>query len=83
MSEMERASALLGMVPQYKLGYVIAYLQGLIADVTTEQEDTPNAETIAAMQEVNEMIRTGKGQHFQGSAAEFFAMLDAEDGDDA
>lgn len=83
MSEMERASALLGMVPQYKLGYVIAYLQGLIADVTAEQEDTPNAETIAAMQEVNEMIRTGKGQHFQGSAAEFFAMLDAEDGDDA
>ena len=83
MSEMERASALLGMVPQYKLGYVIAYLQGLLADVPTDQEDTPNAETIAAMQEVDEMIRTGTGQHFQGSAAEFFAMLDAEDGDDA
>lgn len=83
MSEMERASALLGMVPQYKLGYVIAYLQGLIADITTDQEDIPNAETIAAMQEVNEMIRTGSGQHFQGTAEEFFAMLDAEDDDDA
>ena len=83
MSEMERASALLGMVPQYKLGYVIAYLQGLIADVTADQEDTPNATTIAAMQEINEMIRTGKGQHFQGSTEEFFAMLDAEDEDDA
>lgn len=32
MSEMDRVSALLGMVPQNKLGYVIAYLQGLIAD---------------------------------------------------
>lgn len=79
MSEMERASALLGMVPQYKLGYVIAYLQGLIAD----QEDIPNAETIAAMQEVNEMIRTGSGQHFQGTAEELFAALDAEDEEDA
>ena len=32
MSEKERAAALLDMVPEYKLGYVIAYLQGLTAD---------------------------------------------------
>lgn len=83
MSEMERASALLGMVPQYKLGYAIAYLQGLIADITAGQEDIPNAETIAALREGDEMLRTGKGQHFQGTAKEFFAMLDAGDGDDA
>ena len=83
MSEIERASALLRMVPQYKLGYAIAYLQGLIADITADQEDIPNAETIAAMQEVDEMIRTGSGQHFQGTAEEFFAMLDAEDEEDA
>lgn len=83
MSEMERASALLGMVPQYKLGYAIAYLQGLIADITAVQEDIPNSETIAALREGDEMLRTGKGQHFQGTAKEFFAMLDAEDGDDA
>lgn len=83
MSEMERASALLGMVPQYKLGYAIAYLQGLIADITAGQEDIPSAETIAALREGDEMLRTGKGQHFQGTAKEFFAMLDAEDGDDA
>lgn len=48
-----------------------------------DNEDVPNAETIAAMKEVNEMIRTGSGQHFQGSTEEFFAMLDAEDDDDA
>ena len=83
MSEMERASSLLGMVPQYKLGYVIAYLQGIVAGITAEQEDVPNAETIAAMQEVNEMIRTGSGQHFQGTTEELFAMLDAEDEEDA
>ena len=46
--------------------------------------ETPNAETIAAMEEVDEMIRTGSGQHFEGSAEAFFDMLDAEDnGDDA
>lgn len=83
MSEMERASSLLGMVPQYKLGYAIAYLQGLIADVATDQGDVPNAETIAALREGDEMLRTGKGQHFQGTAKEFFTMLDAEDGGDA
>lgn len=32
MSEKERAALLLDMVPEYKLGYVIAYLQGITAD---------------------------------------------------
>ena len=32
MSEKERASILLDLVPEYKMGYVIAYLQGLTAD---------------------------------------------------
>ena len=83
MSQRETASALIGQVPQYKLGYAIAYLQGLIADVTADQEDIPNAVTVAALREGDEMLRTGKGQHFQGTAKEFFAMLDAEDEDDA
>ncbi len=76
MSEMERASALLGMVPQYKLGYVIAYLQGLIADVAA---DTPNATTAAAMRE----LENGGGEVWTGSTKDLFAMLDAEDVDDA
>lgn len=83
MSEMERASALLGMVPPYKLGDAIAYLQGLIAGAAAGEEEIPNAETTAAMQEINEMIRTGSGQRFKGSAAELFAILDAEDAADA
>lgn len=36
MSEKERAALLLELVPSYKMGYVIAYLQGLVAD---EAED--------------------------------------------
>ena len=76
MSNREKCAALLDSVPEYKLGYVLAYLQGLTAD---EADEVPNATTIAAMQEVDEMIRTGSGQHFQGTAEEFFAMLDAED----
>lgn len=40
-------------------------------------DETPNAGTVAALLEGDEMIRTGKGQRFKGTAEEFFAMLDA------
>lgn len=83
MSNREQVLQAVNNMPESMLGYVLAYIQGLITNVTTGQEDTPNAETIAAMQEVNEMIRTGSGQRFQGSAADLFAMLDAEDAADA
>lgn len=80
MSEMERASALLGMVPQYKLGYVIAYLQGIVADVATEQGDIPNAVTVAALREGDETLRTGSGNGWTGSTAELFQqILEEED----
>ncbi len=78
MSSRELAKSLIDHVPESKLLYVVAYLQGVVVP-----DETPNAETVAAMQEVNEMIRTGTGQHFRGSAAELFAMLDAEDEKDA
>lgn len=81
MSEKEKAVAMLDMVPAYKMGYVIGYIQGLLADTAADQEDIPNAETIAALKEGDEMLRAGAGQHFKGSAAEFFAMLDREDDD--
>ena len=32
MSECEQAAALLDAVPEYKMAYVIGYLQGLVAD---------------------------------------------------
>ena len=80
MSERERAIALLEKIPDYKMAYVVDYLQGLSAG---ESAEVPNATTVAALEEVNEMIRTGSGQHFEGTAADFFAMLDREDGADA
>lgn len=79
MSQRETASALIGQVPQYKLGYAIAYLQGLIADVTADQEDIPNAVTVAALREGDEMLRTGSGQGWSGSTEELFRQILEED----
>ena len=76
MSEKERASTLLESIPEYKIGYVIAYLEGLIAD---ESASVPNAETIAAMQELD----NGGGTLYTGSTADIFAMLDREADNDA
>lgn len=51
------------------------------AFLTSDREQTldtiPNAETLAAMEETEAMIGTGGGQHFTGTTADFFAMLDA------
>lgn len=79
MSNREQILQAVNNMPESMLGYVLAYIQGLITNVTTDQEDIPNAETIAAMQEVNEMIRTGSGERWQGSTADLFAAILAED----
>ena len=73
MSNRDRVIEIVNTMPEYRIAGLLAFLQSY--------EDIPNDETISAMQEVDEMIRTGSGQHFQGSAADFFAMLDDEDGD--
>lgn len=71
MSEREQVYQLLDTVPSYNLKYVIAYLQGL----TETDADEPNAETIAAMEEGDEMLKNGTGQRFEGSTEDFFKML--------
>lgn len=84
MSNKEMAVAMLDNFTEAQLGNVISMLRTMKQTIEDALAgETPNAETIAAMQEVDEMIRTGSGQHFQGSAEEFFAMLDTEDEDDA
>ena len=75
MSTRELARTLLDQVPESKLLYVVAYLQGV---TTPEDAEIPNVRTLAARDEVDEMIRTGKGEHFEGSTADFFAQLAAE-----
>ena len=59
MSERVMAHRLLDTVPDYKLDYVIAYLQGI-----TVGEKEPNEDTIKAFLEVDEMKRTGNCQKF-------------------
>lgn len=73
MSYRELAHSLIDQIPESRLYYVILYLQGAAVP-----DDTPNAETLEAMAEVEEMIKTGSGQHFQGTAEEFTDMLLSE-----
>lgn len=74
MSNRELAKSLIDQIPDSRMYYVVAYLQG-----ATIPDEIPNAETLDAMAEVEQMIRTGAGQHFQGSAEEFTNMLLSED----
>ena len=39
MSARERCMELLGAVPEYKIGYVLAYLQGLTADEAEDEAE--------------------------------------------
>ena len=75
MSTRELAQTLLDQVPESKLLYGVAYLQGV---TTPEDAEIPNVRTLAAIDEVDEMIRTGKGEHFEGSTDDFFTQLAAE-----
>lgn len=40
MSERERAAALLGEIPQSKLGYAIGYFQGLLAATDADKKES-------------------------------------------
>ena len=70
MSDRERAMQLLDAVPDYKIGYVVAYLQGVTAG-----EDEPNAETIAAFAEGDKIFADGTGQRYT-NIKELFADLE-------
>lgn len=70
MSNREFAKNLIDQVPESKLFYVVSYLQGVIVP-----DETPNAATIAAMQE----LENGGGELWTGSTKDLFAALDAEE----
>lgn len=67
MSDREHLNQLLDVVPDYKIGYVVAYLQGM----TEGEELKPNKETLEAMQE----LENGGGECFEGSTEEFFNKI--------
>lgn len=73
MSYKELAKNLIDQIPDSKMYYIVAYLQGAAVP-----DEIPNAETMEAIAEVEEMIKAGSGQHFQGTAEEFTNMLLSE-----
>lgn len=83
MSNKEQCVALLDEFSEAQLVNVAAMLKTMRQTVTQAIEDewdeTPNATTIAALIEGDEMLRNGTGEGWTGSTADFFAMLDAED----
>lgn len=54
MSTREMCYQALGAVPEFKLGYALTFLQGLVAG--TDKEDTPNMQTMAALEEAEDMV---------------------------
>ena len=70
MSNRELAKSLIDQIPEGKLLYVVAYLQRVVVP-----DETPNADTLEAMEEVDRMIADGTGEHFSGSTADFFRQI--------
>lgn len=66
MSNRELAKTLIDRVPENKLLYVVAYLQGVVVP-----DETPNADTLEAMAELD----GGGGHKFNGSTEQLFAEL--------
>ena len=66
MSNRELAKTLIDQVPESKLLYVVAYLQGVVVP-----DETPNAETLEAMAELD----SGGGHRFSGSTGQLFTEL--------
>ena len=77
MSNRERIIQMIDNVPDSRLIYIIEILESMnaYANEAAIQEYTPNAETAAAMAEVDNMIKTGTGQYFDGSTEEFMKMM--------
>lgn len=74
MSEREIAKSLIDQIPESRLFYVISYLQGAAVP-----DETPNATTVAALLEGDEMLRTGSGEGWTGSTRDLFNQILEED----
>lgn len=66
MSNREFAKTLIDQIPESKMYYIIAYLQGAAVP-----EEMPNAETLEAFSE----LENGGGTLFTGSTEALFAEL--------
>lgn len=77
MSYQEIAKNMIDHLPEDKLIFVINILEniGEMSGLDIYPDFKPNAATIAAMAETDEMIRSGSGQHFEGATEELFAQI--------
>ena len=66
MSNRDFAKNLIDQIPESKLFYIIAYLQGAAVP-----DETPNTETLEAFAE----LENGGGHKFSGSTEQLFAEL--------
>ena len=66
MSNRELAKSLIDQIPESRMYYVISYLQGAAVP-----DETPNSETIAAIEE----LENGGGTLFTGSTEDLFTQL--------
>ena len=66
MSYKELAKSLIDQIPDSKMYYIVSYLQGAAIP-----EETPNAETLASIAE----LENGGGTLFSSSTEELFAEL--------
>ena len=66
MSYKEMAKLLIDQIPESKMFYIVAYLQGAAIP-----EEMPNAETIEGINE----LENGGGTLFSGSTEDLFAEL--------
>ena len=66
MSNRDFAKSLIDQIPESKLLYVVAYLQGAALP-----DETPNAETLEAFDELD----NGGGHNFTGTTEQLFSEL--------
>lgn len=70
MSDREKAIQILNSIPDYKIGYIVSYLQGYLNGMT-DGEEIPNQETIEAIED----LQNGGGKIFEGSTHDFLQMM--------
>ena len=71
MSVREQLNQLTASLPDYKLAYVLAYVQGLIAGGEADESETPNAETLEAFEELD----NGGGHTYNGAVENLIGSL--------
>lgn len=80
MSNREIAVTMIDSFTDAQLCNVITMLQSMKQAIEDAlNPEVPNAETIASMEEIREMIRTGSGERWEGSTADLFASILAGD----